>query len=817
MPKSASTSTTGLSRRHHRIGPVLEELGFPSRFVSGRISAQPATAAVPARPFGELATAPAGHVGEVALTAWDGGPRERAQRRTQVLAALRYLQTFPGSTWQQRWDASPLGTGALPACSILSELEPSQTISPGVKMLFCLRTVQPSLMAFRRNKFRDFPSPFVAAQSDSLLDKYVAYVDGHEASWVHRRRTLFDACCLLTVQGVTLADVTPAAILHYAHETRRVLTVLREGKKDANLFWGIGLWNVLHAMGHFPASTPATMRAAMLRGQLSTTELVDRYPIAHQGVRQLLIDYITRRRAETDYATINNLARSLTHHFWAKIERLSPGQADLRIDPQVYTVWREQLRTRDDGQPRTNVDDITIAIRSFYLDLHTWAAEEPERWAVWVAPCPISPTEFRGGGKRRRRIEERSADRTRLRQPLLPVLVDHVESQHQRAKTLLEHAAAVAEGEAFSVAGRVYRRYVSKADHKRARYEDRPIRAIDESTGAILHLSTLEQATFWQWAIIETLRHSGVRIEELVELSHLSIRQYQRANGEVIALLVIAPSKTDRERVIPMSAELFHVIAQVVRRHTHDGQPIARLSRFDAHDKLWSTPLPFLFQRQRGTSRHVITPATIGLMLRRLCEAVAEHHPAFRGLNITPHDFRRIFATELVNSGLPIHIGAALLGHLNIQTTRGYVAVFDDDVVRHYQHYLQQRRTHRPADEYRDATATEWTEFEEHFDKRRVELGSCARPYGTPCQHEHACIRCPMLNINPKMLDRLAELEEDLKARRERAQAEGWLGEIEGLDLTLRFLTDKRQQATRLNQVTGTVGLGMPGLRPLTP
>jgi hypothetical protein len=25
-------------------------------------------------------------------------------------------------------------------------------------------------------------------------------------------------------------------------------------------------------------------------------------------------------------------------------------------------------------------------------------------------------------------------------------------------------------------------------------------------------------------------------------------------------------------------------------------------------------------------------------------------------------------------------------------------------------------------------------EFEEHFDKRRVELGSCGRPYGTACQ-----------------------------------------------------------------------------------
>ena len=65
---------------------------------------------------------------------------------------------------------------------------------------------------------------------------------------------------------------------------------------------------------------------------------------------------------------------------------------------------------------------------------------------------------------------------------------------------------------------------------------------------------------------MEVLRHSGIRIEELLELTHLSIRQYQRPNGEVIALLVIAPSKTDRERVIPMSAELF-------ARHRRDHPP----------------------------------------------------------------------------------------------------------------------------------------------------------------------------------------------------------------------------------------------------
>ncbi|MGW1757598.1 hypothetical protein [Streptomyces mirabilis] len=115
-----------------------------------------------------------------------------------------------------------------------------------------------------------------------------------------------------------------------------------------------------------------------------------------------------------------------------------------------------------------------------------------------------------------------------------------------------------------------------------------------------------------------------------------------------------------------------------------------------------------------------------------------------------------------------------MLGHLNIQTTRGYDAVFAEEVITQYQQFLARRRAERPASEYREPTHEEWQEFQEHFDKRRVELGSCGRPYGTPCAQGHACIRCPMLSINPKMLPRLDELEEDLLARRKRAIKEGW-------------------------------------------
>ena len=49
----------------------------------------------------------------------------------------------------------------------------------------------------------------------------------------------------------------------------------------------------------------------------------------------------------------------------------------------------------------------------------------------------------------------------------------------------------------------------------------------------------------------------------------------------------------------------------------------------------------------------------------------------------------------------------------------------------------------------------------------------------------------------------------DLLARRARAEAENWLGEIEGIDLTLTFLRGKRDETRRLVRVV-PVDLGVP-------
>ncbi|MDP9615684.1 hypothetical protein JOF35_008022 [Streptomyces demainii] len=69
-----------------------------------------------------------------------------------------------------------------------------------------------------------------------------------------------------------------------------------------------------------------------------------------------------------------------------------------------------------------------------------------------------------------------------------------------------------------------------------------------------------------------------------------------------------------------------------------------------------------------------------------------------------------------------------------------------------------------------------------------------------------------MLQVSPKMLPRLAELEKDLLLRRKRAQEGQWLGEIEGIDLTLTFLRTKQADAARLTRRV-PADLGIPGPR----
>ena len=162
-------------------------------------------------------------------------------------------------------------------------------------------------------------------------------------------------------------------------------------------------------------------------------------------------------------------------------------------------------------------------------------------------------------------------------------------------------------------------------------------------------------------------------------------------------------------------------------------------------------------------------------------------------------------------SGLPPHIAQIIAGHRDVNVTLGYKAVYPDEAIQAHLAFLARRRALRPSEEYRVPTDEEWAEFLGHFERRKVSIGTCGRAFGTPCIHEHACVRCALLWPDPNQRPRLVEIRDNLTARIAEAEREGWLGEVEGLQVSLAAAEDKLSQIDKRSPKT-TVELGTPTL-----
>lgn len=287
------------------------------------------------------------------------------------------------------------------------------------------------------------------------------------------------------------------------------------------------------------------------------------------------------------------------------------------------------------------------------------------------------------------------------------------------------------------------------------------------------------------------------------------------STDELVPLLQIVPSKSNEERLLLISPELTNVLAAIITRlrRLTENSTIPLVARYDSFERVTGPPLPHLFQTRRNSAvQTVFGYRTVRKLLVTTAQRAGITDPAGQPLLFTAHDFRRMFVTDAVNNGLPIHIAARLLGHHSVTTTQAYHAVFQDDLIRSYRGFLDRRRAQRPQAEYRQPTDTEWREFEQHFERRKLELGNCGRPYDSPCQHEHACIRCPMLQVDPRQHARLAEIARNLGDRITEARANGWHGEVEGLQISLNAAHSKLAGLSRITPTPAPkiTDLGLP-------
>ncbi|WP_269856997.1 hypothetical protein [Streptomyces sp. RPT161] len=73
------------------------------------------------------------------------------------------------------------------------------------------------------------------------------------------------------------------------------------------------------------------------------------------------------------------------------------------------------------------------------------------------------------------------------------------------------------------------------------------------------------------------------------------------------------------------------------------------------------------------------------------------------------------------------------------------------------------------------------------------------------CKFREACVRCSLLRPEPSQRDRLIEIRDNLINRISEAQREDWLGEVEGLEISLAGAKDKLAQLRIIRRGSGSV------------
>ncbi|MFC7807712.1 tyrosine-type recombinase/integrase [Streptomyces olivaceus] len=741
-------------------------------------------------------------------------------RKRGAEAILRWLETFPGTAWQDRWLACPApgqqdGSGWHDEViewsrAGMSRVSRKTELSAGMLILLTLDVIRPSLdwLIIRRSRrIRELMAEFRDPKGYADL----AQIAGPD---VWNSRPGYDArgaiARILAAKGGTVRDITVGDCLEFRDAQKN----FGSSARSASLFYS---W--LRDLDLFPPDAPPNLRHISVRaGQLTPAQLIDRYQIVNKPVRDLLVSYLAERQVALDYTSLDDLSRCIGLHFWANLEKHHPGIDSLHLTPETAAAWKQRLRTKVDRKrlpdgtvteyesPRLSFVPLLTQVRAFYLDIAQWAADDPARWGQWAVPCPIREAEV-SHKKYDRQQKARSRERTRERLPVLPLLIRTAKQRAEEARARLDAVREARAGDSFTVFGETF----TKTTTSRRADPNSSTIAYD-ATGRRRHLDSEENRAFWTWAAVEFLRHSGVRIEEMLESSHHSITQYKLpTTGEIVPLLQIAPSKTDEERVLLVSPEFADALSAIVTRVRGASGAIPLVSAYDQQEKVWNPPMPLLFQWAVSGENLSVSASTIRAALNDVLEATGLTDSTGKPLRYQPHDFRRLFVTDAIMSGLPPHIAQIVCGHRNLSTTMGYNAIYPADAIEAHHAFIARRRALRPSEEYRTPTSEEWDAFLAHFEKRKLSIGTCARAFGTDCIHEHACLRCSMLRPEHSQRPRLVEIRDNLLDRIVEAEREGWLGELEKLHNRLAGaeskLTQLDEEAARQASV---VDLGMP-------
>ncbi len=311
------------------------------------------------------------------------------------------------------------------------------------------------------------------------------------------------------------------------------------------------------------------------RGQKSVHELVEIADIPER-FREVTALYLAtyETRISDVYVTRRHKVIALAH-FWQFLAQrypevsssaeISPRQARSYI-PCAIERAREVRRGREaDDATRITAHAWLIDVRTFFSDICTWATE-PDSPFAGFAPrtVPLTRHDLINIGfekARKQQIARTTATILDLEREM-PNLRSHASRTWRESQTALRNAPA------------------------------------DSSAKAT------EAAAFWDWALLELLLQSGLRIEEASELTALDILKRRLPDGSLYYMLHIKPSKFDRARVIPIGDGLGRVLAEILRhvKNFYGSTEVPFCNHWDHNERRPRPTGPYLLQGAKHPS-----------------------------------------------------------------------------------------------------------------------------------------------------------------------------------------------------------------------
>lgn len=183
----------------------------------------------------------------------------------------------------------------------------------------------------------------------------------------------------------------------------------------------------------------------------------------------------------------------------------------------------------------------------------------------------------------------------------------------------------------------------------------------EEITEAIAYIQTHEDSfqPTWFWIrVMRFLYFTGVRRRQLINIrwSHIDLKKQ-------LLHLHVDGSKTYREWFIPLADDLIEDIEELRFRSTMElNRPL------NGDDPLFNVCWFHRRYKKNEDDPQLMRPTSVTDFFKRLYK--------HSGIRLGAHRFRHTIATELCNPAdgvVDIYAVQELLGHTNIQTTRGYV------------------------------------------------------------------------------------------------------------------------------------------------